>query len=51
MDRFQKERPLLRALPTIPFDTDEVVPALVSPLVQIEFDGNRYSVPDRKSNV
>ncbi len=45
MDRFQKERPLLRALPTIPFDTDEVVPALVSPLVQIEFDGNRYSVP------
>ena len=45
VDRFQKERPLLRALPTIPFDTDEVVSAIVSPLVQIEFDGNRYSVP------
>ena len=45
VDRFRKERPLLRALPTIPFDTNEVVSAIVSPLVQIEFDGNRYSVP------
>ena len=45
VDRFQKERPLLRPLPTIPFDTDEVVSVLVSPLAQIEFDGNRYSVP------
>jgi transposase len=45
VDRFEKERPLLRPLPAIPFDTDEVVSALVSPLAQIEFDGNRYSVP------
>ena len=45
VDRFQKERSLLRPLPTIGFDTDEVVAAIVSPLAQIEFDGNRYSVP------
>jgi transposase len=45
VDRFEKERPLLRPLPAIPFDTDEIVSALVSPLAQIEFDGNRYSVP------
>ena len=31
VDRFQQERSLLRALPTIPFDTDEIVPAVVSP--------------------
>ena len=45
VDRFQQERSLLRALPAIPFDTDEVVPAVVSPHARIEFDGNRYSVP------
>jgi transposase len=45
LDRFQQERPLLRQLPSIPFDTDEVVPAVVSPHARIEFDGNRYSVP------
>jgi transposase len=45
VDRFQRERSLLRALPAIPFDTDEVVPAVVSPHARIEFDGNRYSVP------
>jgi transposase len=45
VDRFQQERPLLRALPTIPFDTDEIVPAVVSPHARIEFDANRYSVP------
>jgi len=45
VDRFQKERPLLRALPTIPFDTDETVPAVVSPHARVEFDANRYSVP------
>ena len=32
-------------LPTIPFDTDEIVPAVVSPHARIEFDANRYSVP------
>ena len=45
VDRFQKERSLLRALPTIRFDTDETVPAVVTPHARIEFDGNRYSVP------
>ena len=45
VDRFQQERSLLRPLPAIPFDTDEIVPAVVSPHARIEFDGNRYSVP------
>jgi transposase len=45
VDRFQQERSMLRALPTIPFDTDEIVPAVVSPHARIEFDANRYSVP------
>ena len=47
LDRFQQERRLLRSLPSIPFDTDEVVPAVVSPHARIEFDGNRYSAPPR----
>jgi transposase len=45
IDRFTKERALLRPLPAIPFDTDEVVPAVVSPHARIAFDGNRYSAP------
>ena len=45
VDRFEHERALLRKLPSIPFDTDEVVPAVVSPHARIEFDGNRYSTP------
>jgi transposase len=45
VDRFQQERPLLHALPAIPYDTDEIVPAVVTPHARIEFDGNRYSVP------
>jgi hypothetical protein len=45
IDRFERERPLLRPLPALPFDTDEVVPAVVSPHARIEFDGNRYSTP------
>lgn len=45
VDRFERERSLLRPLPAIPFDTDEVVPAVVSPLARVEFDGNRYSTP------
>jgi transposase len=45
VDRFQKERTLLRPLPAIPFDTDEVAPAVVSPQARIAFDGNRYSAP------
>jgi len=45
LERFQQERTLLRPLPAIPFDTDEVVPAVVSPHARIVFDGNRYSAP------
>jgi transposase len=45
VDRFQHERSLLRPLPAIPFDTDELVLAVVSPHARIEFDGNRYSTP------
>jgi transposase len=45
LDRFQQECALLRPLPAIPFDTDEVVPAVVSPHARIAFNGNRYSVP------
>ncbi|MFL5288065.1 MAG: IS21 family transposase [Rhodopila sp.] len=45
IDRFGRERSLLRPLPAIPFDTDEVVPAVVNSLARIEFDGNRYSAP------
>jgi len=45
VDRSQQERALLRPLPSIPFDTDEVVPAVVSPHARIEFHGNRYSAP------
>jgi transposase len=47
VDRFERERSLLRAFPAIPFDTDLVVPAVVNPHARIEFDGNRYSVPPR----
>jgi hypothetical protein len=47
VDRFQRERSRLRPLPAIPFDTDEIVPAVVTPHARIEFDGNRYSVPPR----
>ncbi len=45
LDRFEQERALLRPLPAIPFDTDEVVPAIVRPQALIKFDGNRYSAP------
>ena len=45
IDRFAQEPALLRPLPTLSFDTDEVVPAVVSPQGRIQFDGNRYSAP------
>jgi transposase len=45
VDRFQIERPLLRPLPSLVFDTDEVVSAVVSSHACVHFDGNRYSVP------
>jgi transposase len=45
LDRFQRERGLLRPLPALAFDTDEVVSAVVSSHARVNFDGNRYSVP------
>jgi hypothetical protein len=45
IDRFQEERPDLRPLPAIPFDTDEILPAVVTPHARVHYDGNRYSVP------
>jgi transposase len=45
IDHFEQERALLRPLPAIPFDTDEVLPVIVSPHARIRFDGNRYSAP------
>ncbi len=45
LDRLQQECHLLRPLPSIPYDTDEIAPAVVSPHARIEFDGNRYSTP------
>lgn len=45
IDRFEQEKGRLRPLPMLAFDTDEVVPAVVSSHARIHFDGNRYSVP------
>lgn len=45
LDRFQQEKGALRPLPTLPFDTDEVVSAAVNAHCRVHFDGNRYSVP------
>jgi hypothetical protein len=45
LDRFEKERELLRPLPTIPFDTNEILSAVVTPHARIRYDANRYSVP------
>ena len=45
VDRFQKERTRMRPLPAIPFDTDEILPVVVTPHARIHYDGNRYSVP------
>ena len=45
IDRFDIERPLLRPLPSVTYDTDEVFLTEVRPQARIEFDSNRYSVP------
>ena len=45
VDRWEKERTQLRALPRHPLDTDEIASAVVTPHARIKFDGNRYSVP------
>jgi hypothetical protein len=45
LDRFQQERPRLRTLPGLPFDTDEMLSVVVTPQARVRYDGNRYSVP------
>jgi transposase len=45
VDRFQEEKGALRPLPTLPFDTDEVVTTIISSHARAKFDANRYSVP------
>ena len=45
IDRFQQERPQLRPLPALSFDTDEIVPLVVTSHARVRYDGNRYSVP------
>lgn len=45
LDRFEQERPCLRALPASRFDTDEMVTTIATSHARIQFDGNRYSVP------
>jgi transposase len=47
VDRFEQERPLLRALPAMPYDTDEVLTVPVDSHARVKFDGNRYSLPPK----
>ena len=44
-ERLLLERPRLRALPDRPFDSDAIVPAIVSKEARVRFDANSYSVP------
>jgi hypothetical protein len=44
-DRLLVERPCLRKLPEHPFDTDLVVPLIVSKEARVHLDTNTYSVP------
>ena len=43
--RLLVERPRLRALPAHPFDTDLVIPMIVSKEFRVRLDSNTYSVP------
>jgi hypothetical protein len=45
VDRLLVERPRFRALPPHPFDTDLVVPVIVSKEARVRLDSNSYSVP------
>lgn len=44
-ERLLVERPRLRPLPPHPFDTDVVLPLIVSKEARVRFDANTYSVP------
>ena len=45
VNRFEKERPHLRPLPAVPFDTDEILSVPVTSHARIRYDGNRYTTP------
>jgi transposase len=45
IERFANERALLRPLPPVPLDTDEILSTEVSSHARVRYDGNRYSVP------
>ena len=45
--RLLVERPRLRALPPHPFDTDIIIPLVVSKEARVRFDANSYSVPPK----
>ncbi len=47
IDRFVIEKPTLRSLPKVAYNTDEVVITEVRPSSRIEFDSNRYTVPPK----
>jgi transposase len=40
-----EERPHLKPIPTVPFDTDDIEHEIVSPTFRVRFDRNTYSVP------
>lgn len=42
---FEKEKPLLKPLPVLPYDCSVIQPILVSRCCHITFQSNRYSVP------
>lgn len=45
LERFERERELLRPLPQMPYDTDEIIASVVTPHARVRFGTNRYSVP------
>ena len=45
IDRFDEERNKLRALPVVPYSTDELESTVVNSHARVRFDTNRYSVP------
>jgi len=42
-----EERRLLKPIPSVPFDTDELLTTSVTKTYRVTFDRNRYSVPSR----
>lgn len=47
VDRFATEKPALRSLSSVSYNTDEIVITEVRPTARVEFDSNRYTVPPK----